>query len=889
MSDRKFRYQCGDFGELPVQLNHLTIVLNFLEGVVEASDRMEMTAKADLDRIELDAANLEIVSVEWCETDDRAGVQLDYEYRRDVSKLIVKLPHRVENGGKFAVRTVTRCVPSDRILEGIYKDSTPPGAPQQYMSQCQQWGFQRIMPIFDDCRAKCTMTTTIEADARYSHLISNGNIDPVTNPMGRPVPKPGDPGRQIITFHNPIPMPPYLFIACAGTWASLKDEVTYDSGRSVRLEYLVPPGAEKDVRVPMQILKDSVLWVRKTQGYEYESDTYRTICMNKSNFGGMENTGNTTIVTDAALINEHTMDMSLLYAHGVIVHEYEHNQCGSGTTMETPFDVWLNEAFTVDVERQYLADRFEPAFMRLQQVEGIRNPLLGPLAIEDGGHAGRIVREGFNDPDELIDGVTYIKAAEVIRMLRLVVGAENFRKAKDLYFSRYRYGNANTDQFFQCFEEIAGRSLERFKKRWLYTIGYPKVLARTGYDPETSQYRVRFRQEPGPGAEPFHFPVRLALVDGTGRDIAGTEKTVEMDRQEAEFVFDGIKEAPAFASMNRDYSFYGTFRHENATTETLALQTRLDPNFYNRVDAMRQLTDRERIKLLLDPAAPLSAEWLSLYGDLLRDDTLPHAIKAFLLRIDEQPMDRSYSVWYPELVRARETMMAGVNGLHRDTLVKHFDALDTCSPDKGRGFREGIEDRMLKHVLLDLIVVDDSPESHRIIIDHFRKSTTANDRVSALLALNRSTSEQRRPILEEVYGSWHEHLSGYANYLRVVSSGTCDDAFDMIEFERTRPSFQITQPTWSRALLVPMAANNKMIWRDRGIRWLADTIVGLAPVNATTTSRLLNTFQHVHKLRPQWQAKVVPALKRIVEEVTAEISPTIHGQAETYLKSVIVG
>ncbi len=886
MSDRIFKYRREDFGELPAHLDHLTIYLNFLEGMVEASNRMEMTAGIDCGQVELDASSLEIISVEWCEASDSAGKPLDYEYRPDFNKLIVKLPRQVKCGEKFTVRTVTRCYPSEHILEGIYKDSTPEGAPQQYMSQCQQWGFQRIMPIFDDCRAKCTMKTTIEADVRYTHLISNGNIDPHTNPQGRPVVKPGDPGRQTITFLNPIPMAPYLFIVCAGTWDALIDTVTYDSGRSVQLEYLVPPGAAEGARIPMQILKDAILWIRKTQGYEYTGDTYRTICMNKSNFGGMENVGNTTIVTDAALVNEHTMDLSLLYAHAVIVHEFEHNQCGSETTMDTPFDVWLNEAFTVDVERQFMSDRFDPSFMRLQQVESIRNPLLGPLAIEDGGHAGRIVREGFNDPDELIDGVTYVKAAEVIRMLRLVVGPDNFRNGKDLYFSRYRHGNADTDQFFACFEEVAGRSLEPFKRKWLYTIGYPKVTARTEYDPAAGRYRIRFRQETAPGAEPFHFPLQLALVDRSGQDIDGTRKTIELKEVESEFVFDGIVKAPAFVSMNRGYSFYGTLKHENASPENLALQTRLDPNLYNRVDAMRRLTDRQRVRILIDPASHLSAEWLSLYGELAADDNSPSAIKAFLLRIDEQPMDRTYSVWYPELVAAREKMMLEVGRLYRDKLLERFVKLDTYSPDKRKTPKDGIEDRLLKLVLLDLIVIDDSPESHQVILNHFRNSTTANDRVSALMALNRSSCARRREILDEAYGSWHMHLSGYANYLRIISSGTGADVFERIEFERRRPTFQITQPTWSRALLLPMAANNKMIWTDPGIRWLTDTIIGLAPINATTTSRLLNTFQHVHKLKPELRAKVVPALKRIVEEVPAKVSPTIHGQAETYLLSV---
>ena len=381
-----------------------------------------------------------------------------YDYLRDRKKLVLRFPRAIAKGEQICVRTLTHCFPSDHILEGIYKDATPPGAPQQYMSQCQQWGFQRIMPILDDCRAKCTMTTTIEADAAYTHLISNGNISRSSNPEGRPVLKPGNPSRQVITYENPVPMAPYLFLACVGTWDALVDEVTYDSGRTVRLEYLVPPGMVEGARIPMEILKESILWIQRTQGYEYTGDTYRTICMTKSNFGGMENVGNTTIVTDAALVTEHTLDLSLMYAHAVVVHEFEHNQCGSETTMETPFDVWLNEAYTVDVERRFVAALFDPSFIRLHQVDSIRNPLLGPLALEDAGHVGRIVREGFNHPDELIDSVTYVKAAEVIRMLRLVVGDDAFHAGKTRYFSRYRHGNANTAQFFQCFEDISGVS-----------------------------------------------------------------------------------------------------------------------------------------------------------------------------------------------------------------------------------------------------------------------------------------------------------------------------------------------------------------------------------------------------------------------------------------------
>jgi aminopeptidase N len=883
MADRRYKYVRGDFGELPVRLHHLTIYLNFAWDFVEAVNCLEMTVLQNCRSLQLDANSLDIISVGWCTGPKDEGSPLKYEYVREKNRLIVDLGREIKAGEKFFLRTITRCFPSDHLLEGIYKDTTPAGAPQQYVSQCQQWGFQRIMPIFDDCRAKCTMTTTIEADSAYTHLISNGNISRSLNPDGRPVPKPEDPSRQVITYENPVPMAPYLFLVCAGTWETLEDTVTYESGRTVKLEYLVPPGCGDEARVPMDILRESVLWIGKTQGYEYTGDTYRTICMTKSNFGGMENVGNTTIVTDAALITEHTLDLALLYAHAIIVHEFEHNQCGSETTMETPFDVWLNEAYTVDVERQFMSSLFDPSFIRLSQVDSIRNPLLGPLAIEDSGYAGRIVRDGFNDSDELIDGVTYVKAAEVIRMLRLILGPEKFHAGKTLYFSRYRNGNADTDQFFSCFEEVSGISLGQFKRGWLYRIGYPKVTATTGYDPHTKRYSIHLRQEVPEGTQPFHLPVELALVDKDGKDISGTQRVFQLKEAEAELVFDDIPEPPAFASMDRAYSFYGTFIDKNADQNARTLQARLDPDFYNRVDAVRQLIDIERIRLLHDPEARIDSNWLDLYGEVLAADDLSYSLKSYFLRIDEQPMDRRYSTWYQELVVARESLMKAVNQRWRGRLIEQFNRLDTYSLSGRRSQIDGIEGRMLKNTLLELIAIEDSKESHKIVLDHFYSATTAADRVAALYALNRSSAALRRKVLEEVYLAWHSHLSGYANYLRVVASGTCPDVFDMIEAEKNRPGFDIRQPTWSRALFLPMAVNNKMVWTDQGIKWVADTVIELAPINATTTGRLLNTFQHVKNLKPALKEKVIPALEHILQNVSEGSSPSVYGQARSYL------
>jgi aminopeptidase N len=872
---RKYKYMRKDFGELPVRLDRMTIYLNFLEDRVEATNCLEMTAKRVMKQLRLDADGLKVISVKSCrDPKDRNGKDLKFDHDRKGKNLIISLERPVKNGERLCIRTFTHCFPSDTVLEGIYKDITPPGTPQQYMSQCEMWGFQRIMPVVDDPRAKCTMKTTIEADARYTHMISNGNISRDTNPDGRPVPKPGDKSRRLITYENDIPMSPYLFIAAVGTWDELRDRVTYDNGKSVQLEYLVPRGRTGDARIPMEILKKAILWIKEKQDYEYTKDTYRTICMGKSNFGGMENVGNTTIVTDSALIDEHTMDGYLLYAYQVIVHEFEHNQCGSETTMETPFDMWLNEAYTVDVERQFSAEQFDPDMTRLSQVENIRGPLSGPLVIEDGGYPNKIARDGFNHPDNIVDSLTYVKAAEVIRMLRIIMG-EKFKKGKALYFSRYRNKNANSDQFFECFEEVWGESLERFKRGWLFRTGYPRVTAETAYDGKRQEFRIKFRQEAK--GEPFHIPVELALVDSGGRDIPGTSRVFHFQEREAELVLKGVKERPAFASLNRDYSFYGTFKPE-LTTEELVKQVRFDPNRFNRVEAMRQLTDIQRIRLLKDPKADIDQWWIDLFGEILGDRSLSPSLKSRLLLIGEEPLDRQYLAWYQEQVVAKERLMKAINRAHRERLIAGFKALDTYRKEP---MEKGIERRMLKSVLLGLIAAEDSPESHKIITEHYKRATTPTDRVTALIALGRSSSPKRREILESAYRKWHRHISGYSNYLGIIPAGTNDDVWEMIEAEKKRDPFDITQPTYTRSLLIPMAFNTKMVWTDRGLRWLRDTVIEFSPINTILASRLLNTFQLVDRMKPELKRKVTKHLNTIVKKV--KDNPTLLGQARGYL------
>lgn len=875
-----FKFKRSDFGPLPVALEHMDIFLAFDNGKVHGTNTLRLTARQDLTTLKLDAQDLEIHNVRLATHTPEKWHDVEHDYSPNQNSLTIKFPSTIPAGATFFIRTGTTCTPSDNILDGIYTDTTPPGAPQQYMSQCQQWGFQRILPVLDDCTAKCTVTTTIEADARYTHLISNGNISKQTNPDGKPVPKLGDPTRQQITFENTVPMAPYLFIVCVGTWDVLSDEITYESGKKVKLEYLVPPGKLAGAKIPMEILKDSILWHGRTQDYEYRYDVYRTICMEKSNFGGMENVGNTTIVTSAALIDEWTGDARLEYAHGVIIHEFEHNQCGSDVTMETPFDMWLNEAFTVDVERQYTMNRFDPDCTRLDQVDSMRAPIGGPLAIEDGGHLGNIVRDGFNNPDELVDGVTYVKAAEVIRMLRAIIGSEKFKAAKNTYFQRFNGSNANTENFFNCFQEASGRDLSQFKKEWLFTIGYPKVTAKYSYNKEARELRIKLTQTRSGKGGCFHVPVQLCAVEHNGNDISGTDQVVELTGPEHEVTLKNITE-PAFISFNRNCSFYGTFTDNSATVTQLISQAQKDPNKFNCVEAMRRLTDIERIKLLKDINAPISDTWLQLYRTLLNDKDITPGLKSYLIRIDEQSLDRSYMPCYRERYTARARLLQTVATAFMDDLVRTFNNIDTYT--RSNNPVDGMEERQLKATLLRTIIQADTPQAHKLAEEHFMKAWNISDRVSALACINLSTHPQRTTILNNAFEQWKNHLNSYTSYLAIIAGGIHDGVFDDIAAEEKRPEFKLEHPSHNRALYMPMSANNKMLWTEKGLSWLTGNVIKLAAINENSAIRMAACLQQVNNLADDLKPRVIAALEEMHKNIDPEKYPSASGRIAAYL------
>lgn len=164
------------------------------------------------------------------ELDASSLAAVPFDYNEDKRMLTISFNEPVKPGDEIVIKTVSTCHPDDKELEGIYFDFTPPGKPQTMISQCQQYGFQRIVPCVDTMNAKTFFTTRITASSKYSNIVSNGDL------LGDAY-MPASDGRVTATYYNHnVNMAPYLFFIGVGTYDTHVAEVEYPNGQTFAVE-----------------------------------------------------------------------------------------------------------------------------------------------------------------------------------------------------------------------------------------------------------------------------------------------------------------------------------------------------------------------------------------------------------------------------------------------------------------------------------------------------------------------------------------------------------------------------------------------------------------------------------------------------------------------------
>src|SRR5687767_6164595 len=157
-------------------------------------------------------------------------------------------------------------------------------------------------------------------------------------------------------------------------------------------------------------------------------------------FGGMENP-RLTFATPTILAG----DRSLV---ALVAHELAHSWAGNLVTNATWRDFWLNEGFTVYLERRIVERVFGVRRAEMEAVLGLQDLEKEMATLPEKDRVLHVDLAG-RDPDEGFTDVPYEKGALFLRHLETVVGRERFDRFLRGYFDHFAFQSITTEDFLE--------------------------------------------------------------------------------------------------------------------------------------------------------------------------------------------------------------------------------------------------------------------------------------------------------------------------------------------------------------------------------------------------------------------------------------------------------
>jgi aminopeptidase N len=787
---------------------------------------------------ELDGEGLQIESVKI----DGAELAPD-AWHYDGSKLVLTtVPDQC------VLETVVRIDPaSNTALEGLYVSKG------MYCTQCEAEGFRRITFFPDRPDVLSRFTTTVRANKHsYPLLLSNGN--PVAS---------GEQGdRHWVTWEDPFAKPCYLFALVAGDLACLQDSFVTMSGRTIDLRIYAEHRDLDKLDFAMDSLKRAMRWDEEVYGREYDLDIYMIVAVGHFNMGAMENKGLNIFNTACVLAHpETTTDQGYQRVEAVVAHEYFHNWSGNRVTCRDWFQLSLKEGFTVFRDQEFSADMHSRAVRRVEDVDMLRTVQFA----EDGGPMAHPVRpDEYQKIDNFYTVTIYEKGAEVVRMQYNLLGAEPFRRATDLYFSRFDGQAVTCDDFVDCMEEVSGQDLTLFR-RWYSQAGTPRVEVSDAF--VDGRYRLTLKQHtpatPGqPDKQPLMIPVAVALLDASGAAMP-LDQTGDSGRvlilSEAEQYFDFIVPEAPVPSLLRGFSAPVQLDYDYSAGQLAHLLAHETDGFC-RWDAAQRLYYAAIDQVLQGSNADTEAAALvaPLRQVLVRAAEDPAGAALLLALPSEKAIGERYTPLDPVAVhQARQKLEVALGGALASELQAMLPSLVVTGPY--RPLAADIGRRALAQRCLALLAAADGADIAGTLVQRFQSASNMTERLGALRLLVGYSLPGADLALASFAERFAEEALVMDQWFAVQAQVPGDGTVILIKQLMNHPAFEMTSPNRVRALLGTFANGNPSAFHaadGSGYQLYADALAQLDRINPQVAARMANALAVMPRLQGELQGKM---------------------------------
>ena len=787
----------------------------------------------------------------------------------------------------LAIETEIDAAANTRLM-GLYRSGSV------YCTQCEAEGFRRITYFLDRPDVLSVYTVRLEAELFEAPLLlSNGNKIAGGTIEGT--------SRHFAVWHDPFPKPSYLFALVGGDLGAIFDEFTTKSGRKVGLGIYVEHGKEPYAAYAMDALKRAMAWDEKVFGREYDLDVFNIVAVSDFNMGAMENKG-LNIFNDKYVLASPATATDTDYANieAVIAHEYFHNWTGNRITCRDWFQLCLKEGLTVFRDHAFSADMRSAPVRRISDVRTLR----AQQFTEDAGPLAHNVRpDTYREINNFYTATIYEKGAEIIRMLKVLIGDDAFRNGMDLYFDRYDGTAATIEDFIACFAETSGRDLTEFS-RWYHQSGTPHVEVTGSYDEKAKTFTLDFAQscKPTPGQdkkEPFVIPVALGLVIPGKGDIelhAGDQDgasaselsrgVIELSAARRRVTFHDVPSRPV-PSLLRGFSAPVRLDPAASEAELITLISH-DSDSFNRWQAAQTYATRlllRSVSRIRDGGAPQEDKDFS---GALRIVIEKSADPAFAAQAIALPTETDIAREIGEDVDpdaihlAHEALRKAIGQDLKDTLLATYDRLAGEGPYSPDAIAAGR--RALRNAALDLFAAGDKSQGARLATRQLETATTMTDAIAALGVLAHIPGKERETAIDVFYRA-HEGEAlvidkWFALQAVIAEPGTLDRVKSLMNHK----AFSYTNPNRMRALVGAFAAFNPTQFNAKdgsGYDFIAAIVIDLDAKNPQVAARLLSAFKSWRSLEAGRRSLAERALRRVAS--VASLSPDVKDIAERSL------